>query len=315
LSPLYFDDPAIYGDLRARMQEELYSYAMLEVDTAVLNDVNLMPSILRLQLDRLVPVATDDSPIYGTVDIIVRNPNGSVKETRTIWSATRATAVTADPSAKGGRPAYELGGLTADFIGTVAELNGLTFELKLDLKLSNLVDELVPASRKLTYTDFAEPGTQPVLISGKVCNCLSACPAGYSENGASCIKDCPNGFATRGGTCYGSYEAEEWFVAWEMDDCVTEWGSCERLVEGLGSVVPSCKPGFFREIGTFGICIAYCEQWGLEKWGGGNATCLRPDAARTTVQMPVGGSCPVGYDRSNKSCPSVELEFKALRLN
>ncbi|MFM2355089.1 MAG: hypothetical protein RLZZ528_825 [Pseudomonadota bacterium] len=315
MSPLYFDDPAIYQDLRATLQEELYKYAMAEVDTSVLNDVNLMPSILRLQLDRLVPVAAEDSPFYGTVQVVVRNRDGSVKDTYTIWSTTRAEAVTADPAAKGGRPGYELGGVSKDFVGTDAELSGLSFELKVDLKLSNSVDELVPAARTLTYQEFAEPGTQPALISGKSCNCLSACPAGYSADGASCIKDCPNGFVTRGGTCYGSYEAEDTYLAWDMEDCEADWGSCEHLIEGFGTVVPKCKPGFFREFGTFGICIAYCETFGLGKWAGGNATCVRPEASRTTVQMQAGGSCPAGYDRSNKSCPSIELEFKALRLN
>lgn len=316
-SPLYFDDPAIYRDLRSTMQTALYTYAMRDVNENVLNDVNLMPSILRVQLQRLVPVAAGDGAFYGKVEIVEKDRNGKVGATKVIWNVEKDEAVKADLTAGGKRAGYDISGAFADFVGTESDLEGKTFELRSTMHLADSTDVLTTATTTLQVADFSEAGVEPPLVSGKACTCLSACPTGYTADGGTCVKNCPDGFITRGGTCYGSYEAKEFYRAWNMAHCESDWGvgQCEHLNELFGEVVPKCGPGFFRVFGTYGICIADCEQFGLEKWAGGNATCLRPEAERTSQPMATGGSCPAGTERSNKSCPSIELEYQTVRLN
>ncbi|MFD1159266.1 MAC/perforin domain-containing protein [Roseovarius aestuarii] len=55
LSPLYFDDPEIFGRLRSEMQLELFDYAMASVDEELWNDEQLLPQVRRIKLEKLVP--------------------------------------------------------------------------------------------------------------------------------------------------------------------------------------------------------------------------------------------------------------------
>lgn len=331
LSPLYFDDPAIYRDLRSDMQKELFEYAMANVDETVLSDERFLPVVRRVQLNKLMPTGNgSDRPMYGKVEVLVKQGN-TLLERKTLWEKAVSEAVVTDPSVTAKAPYFDLSTAYFDYSGTEAALAHVRFEILADLQFTGSSETSKPQSVEYWAWQFTDQGDfQPITV-GKPCTCFTECPTGYTGAGASCLKDCPANFEARGGnTCYGSYDMNfdkpnrgDMYLAWDMEVCEQEWGkgNCEHLPELLGTVATKCEKNFFRikgwaQYSTFGICLADCEAHGLNKWAGGNATCRRPTYDRASQDMIPGTlSCPAGHERSNILCPHIALDYKLLRLN
>jgi hypothetical protein len=287
LSPVFFDDPKIYRDLRNAMGLRAVERLRSLGGRVGVSDASVVPDLFVVTLESLSPANLgNDNAVAGNVSVTY-TPSGARKpETVTLWPQSGDTVA---------RPSIADGSAVPISKRVFLSVSPQSLDAQLTAELTGVSSREVLGKVTVTLDlAFARArggfGNQVASISAG-CQCVTACPDGYTDEEGACMKTCPADFDTvSGGTCFGSYP-RTFYVAWEMDLCKQQNPSLGCRFEGFG-IYPNCKAGFRSQ--PFGWCQPICSEFGLTGWGGSDITCSRPEASRTAQGRSPSNSCPAG---------------------
>jgi hypothetical protein len=286
LSPIHFDDPGIYRDLRNAVGLRAIERMRAASGRVPVSDAPVLPELYVVTLESLTPANLGtDNVVEGTVSVTHTPPGGKKPRTAPIWTGAEATAA---------RPSAAEGGSVAIGKRVVLSVDANAMDAKLNARLKgpSSPSALGEVTQDLRLDAARAAGSVAGVVAAisPECRCVTACPDGYLDENGACLKACPAGFDTRGGTCFGSYP-RTFYVAWAMDLCIQQNPSVGCKAEGWG-IYPNCRVGHRSML--FGWCQPVCASFGLESWGGTDVTCSRPQAARSLAGRSQSNSCPTG---------------------
>jgi hypothetical protein len=304
LSPVYFDDPYIFIDLRLALSREIARYVGESGGLTGLSDQSLLPNVYAISIDKFVPNELGDGSVDGKVSMFVRKPGQTVETERVLWQGPAAKPT----DAEGG----EIIVAKNDFVSLPpvgSDLGSIRFEATLQgvnvaATLGKVTQE-VPLQQLQEINQVSSSFTS--IADG--CQCVTACPDGYEDSEGQCLKKCPLGFDAHGGTCYGVKYGDT-YAAWDMGKCKSQHPTAGCVQHGL--YVQEACPENFTEAG-FGICMPVCTKFGLDNWGGSRVTCSRPESKRSDSGRSPSNQCAADAAPGN-DCSRVKVAYTVTRI-
>ena len=304
LSPVWFDDPYIYTELRLALSREIARYVGESGGVAGLSDQSLLPNVYAISIDKLVPNELGDGSVDGKISMFVRKPGETAETERVLWSGPASKPT----DAEGG----EITIAKNDFVSLLPVGNDLgSIRFEATLKGVNVAATLGKVSQEVPLQQMQDlnqiTGNFTSIADG--CQCVTACPGGYEDDEGQCLKTCPPGFDEHGATCYGVKYGDT-YAAWDLAKCKSQHPTTGCNDHGL-YIQESC-PENFTEAG-FGICMPVCRKFGLDNWGGSRVTCSRPESDRSNSGRSPNNQCLADASPGN-DCSRVKIAYTVTRI-
>ena len=310
LSPIHFDSPAVYRELRNAVGLRALERMRAIPDRVAVSDSRVLPDLYVVTLESLSPANLgEDNVVVGSINLSYTPAGARKPRSVSLFNevagpnAPRPSAAEGASITIGKRVVLSAGSDVSD-AQLIARLTG-----------PSSTSALGEVTQKLDLGQARSTGMYAAEVSAisPDCKCVTACPDGYLDEEGACLKACPNGFDKRGRTCYGSYSRTFYITGpLGMDKCKEQNPSKECYQEDLWAVYVKCDPNFVTW--PFGVCQPKCEAFGLEKWGGTNVTCSRPQASRTLSGRSPSNTCPSGAT-PGVDCARVGIAFSVEKVS
>lgn len=297
LSPVFFDDPAIYVDLRNALAVETGRYLLEKKPPRGLSDRSLVPSIFVVHIDKLEAKYLGTGKIKGDVTF-TRSTNKKqlvINDDSYKVSTGKDTEVT--PSEK--------------FVFVEPPGNQVPAKLHVAANLrSETGQQPLPGADfdiDLSTVRLNAPVSGRLSVLSESCQCMTACPEGYEDIAGACLQTCPAGLQATGKVC-GNSITGELYAPWDKKQCETENPSNGCVLVVVAAVWPNFTPACPDKHKRYmeGRCVADCEKYGLESNFFG--ACPRPEAPRTKSGRSAGSQCAAGAVPAN-DCSRIEINY------
>lgn len=320
LSPVYFDDPGIYVDLRHALEEEIGRTVLASTLPDGLSDESLLPSLFALKIHK----------INGTL-ISGGKMNGTVTVERLLADGKRADSIDQPALAVSGEAVEDSKNVTF----TPANKDGVfvfaahpdkaglgKLSVNVSLKLPGSAESSIQTVETIDLNSVRSDLTLSgrFTVVGKNCQCMTACPEGYADVEGVCRINCPDGLVTTNDLCVGS-KATELFALWDKDECEAKYPSrgCEIVVAYVVApqYTPKCDPNYMR-VSDSEYCGVICSDVGLKSGLGvlrtiENGDCARTQAPRSKSGISAASRCPAAMVPGN-DCTRIEVEYSVQKM-
>ena len=306
LSPIYFDDPHVYTELRQALTKQIALHVGESAELEGLSNTSFVPIVWSISIDKFIPKKLGDGSVSGKISLFVLKPGQSSPTQRVLWEGTSGKPTDAESG--------EVIIAKNHFISIVPTPGNVgSMWIEADLKGADSAGKFTQVTQDIPIGELHALRQSQITGSftsvADSCTCVTACPEGYEDDSGQCLKKCPDGFTKDGSTCKGvKYMGT--YLAGEMDKCKAQnpTSGCEH--HGL-YIQPVC-PANYTAVG-FGACYPICSKFGLDKWGGTDVNCLRPEKSRTNSGRSPSNQCPTGAVPGN-DCSRIKVQYTVTQI-